>query len=473
MRLQKRLNQGVFWSSTSTVVGLLMGVAKMLTIAHYVSTEEIGYYSLTLILIGMASLAGSLGLGSSLYHCLNLSRIAYTKLTALSLISGLLSGMIGCSIFSFWAPQTAQFNSIEAACVIFAVAGQSVLVVPQVRLNLLLEYKLISILTTSQRVLGDTFAIIVILYYPTLNGLLIGLAIPLVIAAIAYTFAAEVKSNERPAVSTLSNEIREPLKLGRVGIGDGVLNFIVSRLDRLIVSWGYGVEILGIYEVTSQLIERPFQAVASTLNSVFIALYAKFKSKKNALKTLTNLHTYAIGLILLPFFGFAAFHHKLLASVVLGDKYAEYSYVIVALSILCMAKILSLPFSQYLIATGRLKIGLSINLIVGAIRLFVLATLVNYYPLSYSFSIYVLVRIISIISIESWLRKKYLGVNLITTLLPLKKTAMQTSSLLVLSAILLLAPLSNLTLLSLLLILFIAAYSYLNIKIIRKFLTQS
>lgn len=473
MRLQKRLNQGVFWASMSTVTGLLMGTAKMITIAQYVGAKQIGYYSLALILIGMASMLGSLGLGASLYHCIELSQKAYRKLTFLTILSGISSGIVSSFILILLLPQETNLGYSEVVLVILAILGQTILIVPQARLSLGLEFKLMSKLTTAQRIFGDALGILIIVQQPTFKGLLIGIALPVILGAIAHIIAAEVKSNQSPAFAKTTHDIKPPLRLGILGIGDGLLNYFVSRLDRLIVSWGYGVEALGIYEVICQLIERPFQAVSATFKSVFIAVYARFKAKRTALLTLTDTHTYAMGMILLPFFGFTAVHHDLIASVVLGSAYSANAQILIAIAILCSAKILSIPFSQFLVATGRLKVGFLITISVGFLRLIVLTLLVSFNPLPLAVLLYVLIRVTSLLSIEAWLRRRYLNATFYMAILPLKPIFIQLVILLSLSLLFYYLTIPPLLLLTILVLSFSISYTLLNRRTIYSFLGQT
>ena len=422
MRLQDRILRGVLQTGGTSALGIVGALARTAIVARVVPTEDIGLYAMLLIGVGFGSLLGALGLGGALYHYAELRwrdflrGVGLAAATATALGLGIGWGLGATAAFA-GVPTVALALATAAAC-----GGQVVGELAGVRLSLWLAYGTLARLNLLSRLLGDGLAVAIVLIEPTALGLALGLgAAGLLSAGVVglgtWRYYRALAPAERPAAHT---PLRPLLRLGLLNVSEGLLNYAVFRLDRLIVTYAYGLGALGAYELVAQLVERPFVLLAASLRGVYGPLFSRFLARPTALRTVHDSYMGAVGLVALPICALSLALAPDLLGLILGVDYASAWPVFASLAVLSLYKATSLPVSQYLVAAGRLRLSLAFNGVVGAVRLGALLVAALALPIGGAFAVYVAARITASVGFETVIRRRLLRLDLARAYRPLR-----------------------------------------------------
>ena len=399
------------------VLGLLGGLARAAATARLVAAADIGAYAIALVAIGLAVRAGGLGIASAMYH-LQPATTTYRRCLGLGGASGLLAGAIaGLTCAMTLGTEDAWPLALAVG---LGAGGQVVAEIAGTQLGLRLAYGPLAAAGAGARTLGDVLAIAAIAWSPDFGGLLIGLGLQGITLAIIFLLAdyrnGVWSSGADPADAPGLPAI---LRLGGITVVDGFITFGIARLDRLIVSHVYGLGTLGYYELVATLAERPLQLVITTVRGVYAPLITRYVGRASALRTVHRSYVGHVGLLMAPATVVALCFGGSLLELLYGRAYGAYWGVYAALVTLAWVKSTGLPIWQHIVATGRMRLSIYVNLTIGALRAVVLFGAALVLPLASAIGVYVTTRSVLALAFEHHMRRRYFATDLRAAAAPL------------------------------------------------------
>lgn len=435
MRLGERVARGIAWQGGGQALGIVSGLAKMAVVARVAPAAEIGVYSLALVAVAVAAQLGGLGIGTALYHYPDPSRQTLHRLFLVTVAAAALVGVIGGAIVAVSVDLGAGASALALAVAV-AATGHAVTGLAVTALSLRLAYATVARVALVGRLLTDAAIVAAVVYRPDALGLAGGLAAGTALGAIAAAVATlrpGAESAPTPHAPSSRSTLGAILRYGGLTLGETFVDQATTQTDRLVLSFAYGVEVLGVYEVVQQLVTRPYTFFAASLRSVYAPLYTRFLARRRALRALHGDYLRTVGLLLAPATAIAVAFGGPLLTLVAGAPYGEYAIVFAALAVLRFYIASGLPIYQYINAGGHVRLSIAINLVMGVVRLSVLLGASLLMGFSAAFCTYVAARLVAAVALEWRLRARFFGLALRASFAPLATPVLGSASLGVLS----------------------------------------
>lgn len=425
MRLRDRVADGIAWQGGGQAVGILSGLAKLTLIARVVPAEEIGVYALALVAVSVASQLGGLGVGKALYRYPASTRKTLRHLLLITLGASILIGIAGGAIVTELVDAQRGACALALAIAIAAAtAGQAVTGLSSVLLSLRLAFATVARVSLFGRLATDAAVVAAVLYRPDALGVVAGLGVGSVLGACVAAGAAFGANHPATGSRSPPAHLAAILRYGGLSLGEEFIGVIVSRVDRLVISSAYGLEALGIYEIVLQFVVRPYEFFAAALESIYAPLYTRYLGRAGALRTIHRDYFASVGLLLVPATAFAVAFGGPLLALVAGSPYDEYGAVFAALALLRLYSATGLPVYQYINAAGHIRLSIKVNLLYGLVRVGALLAASHWLGLTEAFCLYVAAQLTVVAVVERRLRRRFFGMDLLTSFRPLLTPAL-------------------------------------------------
>jgi len=246
------------------------------------------------------------------------------------------------------------------------------------------QYGVIFKIELTRKVISVIIVIIVSLIFKSYWALVVGqLTSNTLKVLLSYIFVTY-----RPRLCL--KKAREQWKFSKWMLYKGVLGFSREQLDTFIVSSTANTSQLGGYYISKYVSTIPgYDGVAPALDPL-LATYSRTKTNSENLKYQVKLTLFIICLTVLPLSSFVFFNSDSLVALILGNKWADFSFIFGVLSLTTVSLAFGRVASQLLTSSGKVKILFYydlISLLTMAIVLFSLA--------SYSLDIFAVGKVVT------------------------------------------------------------------------------
>ena len=315
---------GVMWHFSGSVVQILSQFIVIAVLARLLTPEEFGIIGVILILVNFSGLFTNLGIATAIIQLKNISQQHISQGYSLSLIIGLLVGIL----FYFFAPIVVDFfdlKNADDAVRFFAIffplrsfnSVTNAILTRDLRFSLLVKIGLVCYIFGN----GLTSIILAFLDYSywaliigQLTGLLIGICLMWYFSPPSFS----IKFNKKTTSDLL---------LFGSGHTLGILfNHLGDNADNIVVGKYFGTVSLGIYSKAFQLFGIPTRFFGAVYDKVFFPILAKNQEKKEKLASFYLLSTsFCLG-ILFPIATLLFVNADLIIKIMLGDQWSMVTY---------------------------------------------------------------------------------------------------------------------------------------------------
>ena len=421
MRLRNRVARGIAWQGGGQALGILSGLAKTVVVARVAPAEEIGVYALALVAVGFASHLGGLGVGTALYHYPDPTRATLRRLFLVVLVAAALIGATGGAIVTQYVDVGPGALALVLAVAV-AATGHATAELATTVLSLRLAFATVASAGLVGRLATDAAVVAAVVYRPDAVGLVGGLAAGAAVGALV-TAVAALRPGAEPSATAPPPPSRSTLgailRYGGLTLGETFVDQVISQSDRLILSFAYGVGVLGVYEIVQQVVARPYTFFRVSLRSVYAPLYTRYVSRARALRALHFDYLRTVGLLLAPATVVAVAFGGPLLTLVAGAPYGEYAAAFAALAVLHGYIASGLPIYQYINAAGHVRLSIALSLAMGVVRLSALAGTALSMGFEAALCTYVAIRLAVATLVEWRLRARFFGLDLRASFAPL------------------------------------------------------
>ncbi len=328
--LSGRVLAAAKWSYLGVAARVLSQFIAQIVLARLLGPVPFGMFGICMLTVGIASIISEMGLGSALVQKRTLTeadiRVAFTRVVAASAGLALLLALV--------APLLAQFFGDPALTgplrgIALSVVIASFSVVPRSQLERRLEMRTVQIAQVVGYITG---------FVAVGTGLaLAGAGVWSLVGALVAQSLTEAVLLYRAAPYTL-----RPLLVAKDGALQGfagrvlltnLANWASENVDNLLVGKLLGVQALGFYSVSYNLMRTPTNHLVFTLQQVLFSASARMQDDAAALGRAYLLTLNAVLLVSLPTFIAAGVLSETLVAALFGQKWLAAAPVLLPLAL--------------------------------------------------------------------------------------------------------------------------------------------
>ncbi len=283
MSNKRKAIDGGKWITISTVISTLLQFVQISILAKLLEPAAFGLVSISTLIINFFHTVSDLGFSNSIIYKQEDDRKTMSTLYLLSLFLGLVAFTIirlasPLIVAYYHEPRLEHILRVSSLYFIVIFFGQTYLFLLQKEL----KFRTIALIDISSALIGTTVSVTLALKGFKEMSLIYG-----GLAAVSVHTILQVSVGIRTFVPQLYfnvTTLKEHLRFGVYNVGEGMLGYVQTNLDNIMIGGLLGVKSLGFYTVAYQLAVFPIIKLNPIILQVAYPVLAKMKEDNNALK---------------------------------------------------------------------------------------------------------------------------------------------------------------------------------------------
>jgi lipopolysaccharide exporter len=360
MSLKAEAISGAKWTTASSVAVAAIQFVQLVVVARVLSPGDFGLMAMVMAVLGFAQIFTDVGVGSAVIHRQTNSHQELSSLYWLNVFAGaavflLTVGATPLVVAFFDEPRLATLLPATALLFLIAPFGQLF----QLLLQKELKFRDLALVEFLSAIAGAIVAIGCALEGLGVYSLVFGQLGTACFTTVSV--ALIVWRDWRPAVRFRTVDIRPYLRFGLFQLGNRGVNFLVARVDQIIIGAILGAATLGIYNFAWNLAIMPVTRINPILTRIAFPLFAKVQLENARLKRgylmLVWLLTATNGPILV---GGAAVADSLVP-LAFGPQWVPMVPVLQILAFVGLSRSIVNPIGSLVLAKGRPDLEFKLN----------------------------------------------------------------------------------------------------------------
>lgn len=355
--IKSQIFKGVKWSAICRFYTSFVSVLQVAILARLLSKEDFGLMGIAILVNSFCGIFVDMGLTAAAMHEPDLTKQKFSSYYWFNIFAGFCLSLLVC----LCSPYVARFYGNDELIGIISLTSLIIFINSFFSLQKTLQQKkmcfgyisVIDIISaTIVLVLNVVFALKGFGVYSLVWSSLIGASV----TALAYLWIAFIK--EKNVLFYFNfKEVKTALKIGIYQVGSSTLDFISTEMDSLIISSYMSLEIFGIYTLFKNLTRRIYDVVNPIITNVFTPVLAKIQDDRGKVTKTYIRIVETLGFINFPLYSIIAFASFSLISILYGDTYCSYSFVLMCMSYFYAFQSCGNPVGALLVALGRTDRG--------------------------------------------------------------------------------------------------------------------
>lgn len=357
--LKKKTVSGIKWTFAASIIQRILSLGCTVILARILNPADFGLFALAFVMIDGFGIFKSLGFDSALVR--RKDDIDKAANTAFFLIPAM--GMTLFVVLLILAPIGARFlnhpdlaNIIRALAIIFVIScfGK----VPQTILYRDMKFKYKAIAEVSATATYVSTAVTLAL---TKHGVW-SLVVAYILKNIVQIGIEWYFSGWKPKFEFDKEIARDMFHFGKYILGSGIIWFLYSNLDNIVVGKFLGVSMLGFYAIAMNASNILNDYLLGKIGFIMYPAYSKIQEDTEDVKRVMLKTLRCVSIIALPFsFGLFVFAPEILR-LVFGAKWLPATDILRILAFVGMFRSLGSVIWPIFLARGRSKTDLQVNL---------------------------------------------------------------------------------------------------------------
>ena len=329
--LRKQTLSGLSWSAASQMLGQGFQFAITAILAHLLSPREYGLLGMVLVFTGFAANFADLSLGASIIQKRDASERHLNSVFWLNvLVGGLLT-----LVFGLMAPLVAEFYGepslrLLTAAVAISFVLNSLNGVQSALLEKALNFRAKFWINMASTAISGSVA----LTMAFTGGGVWSLVVQSLVATVVGTSMMWRLSSWRPGLSFDLSAIKELMRFSKHLIGFNIINYWSRNFDKLVIGRVLGSTMLGIYGLSSRLMQLPLTNVTGITHTVMFPALSAMQADVESMKRVYLQANRMIALLTFPMMiGLCVLANPAIL-VVYGNKWSDATGIV---QILCFA----------------------------------------------------------------------------------------------------------------------------------------
>jgi lipopolysaccharide exporter len=359
-QLAASVRRGALWSIASSVTLRFASIAVTAVVAHILSRNDFGIFTVALTALWIVTSVGELGVASCLIRAdLDIDELAPTMVTVSLATSVLLAG----ALLEWSTPIAAALGSAAAAPSIKVMAIAALLggvfAVPNAQLQR--DFKQDKLFLSSALSFVASTAVLLVMAESGSGAMAFAWSRVVGQAVAGLVLIVSVNKQYRPGLSrnALSILVRFGFPLG----GSNFVSYILLNVDYAFVGHLMGAAALGTYVLAFNVASWPVSLLGAMITGVSMPAFSRVKDELQRLRAAVTSSVQAVGLVVMPMSALTIATATPLVLTIYGAKWSESAAVLKVLSLYGCISIFCLLFANIISGLGRSKFLLSVQLV--------------------------------------------------------------------------------------------------------------
>lgn len=315
---KKQVIRGFFWKFGERIIALGMAFVITLVLSRILSPKEYGEVALALIVINIADIFVSAGLGNSLIQKKDANDIDFSSALILNII---ISIIIYVVIF-VTAPSFSKLFQYEDLCLVIRVLClkipiSSVNSIQQAYVSKTMQFKKFFFSTLFGSVISGSVGIVMAIN----NGGVWSLVLQTLLNTLIDTIVLRISIEWRPIFCFDRKRVFELLRYGWKLMVSGALDAVYNQIRNLVIGKRYSAETLAFYTNGTQYPQAATSAINSSISSVLFPTLSQEQDSVVKVKEITRQAIKVSSYLLWPIMFIIFVISPTFISLILTDKW--------------------------------------------------------------------------------------------------------------------------------------------------------
>lgn len=356
MSLKNQTIKGLKWSTISSIGNALIQIIQLAILARILSPEDFGLMALVMVVIGFSQMFVDMGISNAIIYKQTINKPQLSTLYWLNIIIGII---LFIAIVFLAKPISAIYENsqliplIKLVAITFLISpwGQQFLVLLQKKL----KFDAIAKTDIISRLLSFTGVLIL-----AFNGFgVYSLAAGSVFFAFFSTIGYNIFGRKlyQPSLKFQIESVKEFLSFGLYQMGEKAINFFAKEFDTILIGKFLGIEALGIYNVSKNLVNKPSKITNPIITKVTFPVMSKINHDLAKLKSIFLKTINYLSYINFPVYFLIALLAEPLIILMFGNEWQQSIPIVQVLAFVFLLRSIGNPAGSLLLSRGRADIA--------------------------------------------------------------------------------------------------------------------
>lgn len=396
--LKQRTLRGGLAKVCSQGTNFLLRVGSLMILARLLTPKDFGLVGMVTAVIGIFNVFKDFGLSTATVQRQNVTQEESSTLFWINILVGVVLGLVALGLGPFVAkfyhePRLVGVTAVLASGFVFNAAGvqHSALLQRQMRFTTISMIDIIALFVSTSTGIGMALA-----GYGYWS-----LAATTVITPLVYSIGVWIAAKWIPGRPRRHTGIGSILRFGGTLTANGIVMYIASNLEKVLLGRFWGVDAIGIYGRAYQLINIPTDNLNSSAGEVAFAALSRVQQQPSKLRSYFLKGYSLVVSLTLPITIACALFADSMILVFLGAKWKEAAPVFRLLAPTTLVFATVNPLGWLLSSLGLVKRGLKIALVLAPVMITGYALGLPYGPKGVALG-YSSVMLICVLPLVAW-----------------------------------------------------------------------
>lgn len=381
------------WNYLGTIGRIFSQLLVTVVLARILGPEAFGMFAVIILVTGIAGIIADMGLGSALIQKKSITNNEVHKTftlivlfsTGIAFVIVILTPLI--TDWLKFPEMKSVFRGGALYLVIFSIG-----IVPSSLLKRELNMKAIQISQLTSYIVGFLIVGIGCAVLGVGNN---SLVVAYITQAAIYSYLTYSLSSYKIVIS-FEKDISELRSYGKKVMMNNISNWVTENADNLLIGKFFGIQILGLYTVSYNLLRTPTNHIVSTLQAVIFSAASRVQKDNEKLAYAYLSVTGLISLISFPLFIGAACIPETIIRGLYGDKWVEAIPFFTPLAIAMLFHALLSCTGPVLSGKGDIKRELVVQVIVAVLLIIsiLIASRMGFYTVAWAVMLVYWIRLL-------------------------------------------------------------------------------
>lgn len=352
MNYKKDLVSGAKWITLSTVITSVVALLRLSILTRILDKSDFGIVAILTFVVGLTQTFSDLGFSAAIMHEKELTREKFSGLYWIQLIVFSVIYLL-MSAGSYWI---ADFYTEPRLIVLLPIM---LLELPAFGIGRLYEtvlqkkfmFRIIAVRNIVSSLLSLVLAIILALCSYGVYSLVLSTLFNAIFLNVWNLWIGQKQVKLKLVLSF--RQVWSMMKIGFFQTGTQIVDYIAAKLDVFLMGKFLGMETLGIYSLSKEILMKLFTVINGIANKLLLPLLAKKQENLEVLKNNYLTSIYLITFVTFPLLIAMGAFSVPIVSILYGDQFAEAAPIVTLLSVSYLFSVVSNPIGSLTIALGR------------------------------------------------------------------------------------------------------------------------
>lgn len=352
--ISNKVFNSVRWTSLSTLTLAFLQFIQIIILSRFLTPQELGLFAIIMLVVNFNQMFSDFGISNAIIHKQNISQEQLNSLYWLNILIAL----VIYSILFLTSPYISMFYNeplLEKLIVIscFSIVIQSLGKQYMVIFEKRLEFELLAKIKIFSSILS--FILIIILLF--LNFSIYSVVYSLIFYnfLLSSFFIYHGRKNYKIKFYLRFKDLKDFFSFGFYQTSSGIVNYINSQIDIIIIGKLLGSEALGIYNVIKQIVEAPAKIINPIVTKVTFPTMSLLQNNNEKVKNIYLKTINYISSINFPIYAFIILFGNEIIVIAFGPDWIQHAIILKILAFYFLIRSTGNPIGSLVLAKGKPK----------------------------------------------------------------------------------------------------------------------